>query len=78
MRAREHNQLFLIVLVAAGLLLAGCGPEAQRARGGGPGADPRNWPRDGIVRMHGERDPAYRTPFEGRAILESRQAESQQ
>jgi hypothetical protein len=78
MRTRHPRELLLLALVVAGLLLAGCGPEARRVRGGGPGADPLNWPRDGIVRMHGERDPAYRTPFEGRAILESRQAESQQ
>jgi hypothetical protein len=78
MRTRYCKLLLLNLLVLVGLLLAGCGPEANRVRGGGPGGDARNLPRDGIIRMHGERDPAYQTPFEGRAIVESRQAESQQ
>ncbi|HEX6289803.1 MAG TPA: hypothetical protein VFZ66_11460 [Herpetosiphonaceae bacterium] len=35
--------LLLLALLAA---LAGCGPEAGRARGGGPGADPGNYTED--------------------------------
>jgi hypothetical protein len=47
------------VLLAAGL--AGCvSPEAGRARGGGPGADPGN--HGAVVRMHAGARVYYRTP----------------
>jgi hypothetical protein len=41
-----------LLLLASALLLAACeSPEAERVRGGGPGADVGN--RDAIVEMHG-------------------------
>lgn len=48
-------------LLIAGFTLAGCGsPEANRTRGGGPGADPGNRPE--IVKMHDGSDPYWKTP----------------
>lgn len=39
------------LVLGAALVLAACGsPEADRVRGGGPGADPGN--RDAVVEMH--------------------------
>ena len=47
-----------ILLVAA---LAGCAsPEAQRSRGGGPGADVGN--RGSVVELHEGAEPYYETP----------------
>lgn len=50
------------LLLLAGLLaLAGCdSPEADRVRGGGPGADMGN--RGEYVRMHAGSKPYYDTP----------------
>jgi hypothetical protein len=51
-------------LLAGGLigaLATGCAsPEATRARGGGPGADPGN--RRHVVEMHAGSGPYWRTP----------------
>ena len=44
---RVIGRLILAGVLAA--LLAGCSPEAGRARGGGPGASSTNYPRGGIV-----------------------------
>jgi hypothetical protein len=58
---RPYVSLLLIVLAMA---VCGCSPEAQRTRGGGPGADIGN--RDAIVQLHGDVPPEqrifYRTP----------------
>jgi hypothetical protein len=52
-------KLALLTIVAA--VVAGCtSPEANRARGGGPGADVGN--RSSIVRMHEGSHPFERTP----------------
>jgi hypothetical protein len=49
---------FGVVLVAA---MTGCAsPEATRARGAGPGADPGN--RGAVVTLHEGAEPYYRTP----------------
>jgi hypothetical protein len=51
------------VLVVGVVLVAGAGcasPEAERVRGGGPGADPGN--RGTVVWMHEGADPYYGTP----------------
>ena len=49
------------LLLAALFVLAGCGsPEAERARGGGPGADKGN--RGEYVRMHEGSKPYHDTP----------------
>ena len=54
MRAR-----WWMLLVAAGI--AGCAsPEAARARGGGPGADPGN--HGAVVQMHAGNKMYYKTP----------------
>lgn len=43
------------------LLLAACSsPEATRSRGGGPGADVKNW--DQPVEMHAGAEPYHETP----------------
>ena len=54
-----------LALVACAMLL-GCGPEAERERGAGPGADIGN--RGTIVDMHGPTNPAYQEPIQGQAI----------
>jgi hypothetical protein len=49
----------LVVIGACGL--AACvSPEAQRTRGGGPGADPQN--RPAVVKMHEGSDQYWETP----------------
>ena len=48
-----------LALLAAGLV-ACTSPEAERTRGGGPGADIGN--RGSVVRMHGGAPPYYQTP----------------
>ncbi|MGQ0814853.1 MAG: hypothetical protein ACT4O1_10365 [Gemmatimonadota bacterium] len=43
------------------VLVLGCaGPESERHRGGGPGADPGN--RRRIIKMHEGAEPYYDTP----------------
>ncbi|MDP9382411.1 MAG: hypothetical protein M3Q29_20190 [Chloroflexota bacterium] len=51
----------LVALLAVGLI--GCSPEAQRTRGGGPGADPGNV--DSVVEIHRGADPGYKVPLTG-------------
>lgn len=41
---KHRRSRYLIVVSLLALLLAGCGPEDGRARGGGPGADIGNKP----------------------------------
>ena len=61
---RRYACLLLIVLATA---VCGCSPEAQRTRGGGPGADIGN--RGASVQLHGDVPPEqrifYRTPHKG-------------
>jgi hypothetical protein len=57
-----------LLLLTATLLLAACGPEATRTRGGGPGADPGNRVLGPSVEIHGQSNPAYQTPRFGKAI----------
>jgi hypothetical protein len=68
---RDLKRTLLLTLTL--LFLVGCSPEADRGRGGGPGADTRNWPRDGVVRMHGSTNPHYAVPLMGQAIERTRQ-----
>ena len=50
-----------IAALAALFIVAGCtSPEANRVRGGGPGADMGN--RGDVVRMHAGAEPYYETP----------------
>ena len=49
-----------IPLVAAGLAACATSPEAARARGGGPGADPGN--HGAVVQIHDGNDIYYKTP----------------
>ncbi len=50
----------LVGLVALTFVLLGCSsPEARRARGGGPGADPGN--RQQVVEMHEGSEPYHGT-----------------
>ena len=56
----RHSPARLLVLLA-GLTLAACeSPEAERGRGGGPGADTGN--RDARVEMHGGSVIYYKVP----------------
>lgn len=58
-----------LLLPALLLLLAACGPESDRTRGGGPGADIGNRPASSAaIQIHGKTNPAYKTPLTGRAI----------
>ena len=50
----------LCLLAMPGAFLACASPEAGRARGGGPGADVRNWGRP--VELHAGAEPYYDTP----------------
>jgi hypothetical protein len=60
--------LRLLALVFV-LFLGGCGPEATRQQGGGLGGDINNRPANSAeVEIHGQVDPAFETPFQGRAI----------
>ncbi len=49
------------VILAMTLLFVACAsPEAGRARGGGPGADVRNWGQP--IELHAGAEPYYDTP----------------
>lgn len=59
MRRRRAAPAFVATLACAAL--AACAsPEAERVRGGDPGADPGN--RDAIVEIHGGAEPYAGTP----------------
>jgi hypothetical protein len=61
----------LLALLLTCLLLASCGPEADRARGGGPGADTGNRHLGSpALEIHGQIDPSYDTPRQGQGIAE--------
>ena len=69
----RKRHVLTLALVVAGLLAAGCSPEASRTRGGGRGADPGN--RGGTVELHGKRAPGqmfYRTPAVGQGVQTQR------
>ncbi|MBI3965079.1 MAG: hypothetical protein HY329_05530 [Chloroflexi bacterium] len=53
----------LAVLAAVGS--TGCGPESERGRGGGPGADIGNRVLGTSVELHGRTEPYYLTPAVG-------------
>jgi hypothetical protein len=63
---RRWRSGILMVMVAS--LAIACGPEAQRVRGGGMGADPGNYPDRPFVTIHDEIDIYYDTPTMGRAV----------
>lgn len=52
--------LSLVGVCLAVAMIACTSPEARRARGGGPGADPGN--RGQVVRIHEGSQPYYETP----------------
>lgn len=59
MRRRRAAPAFVAILACAAM--AGCAsPEAERVRGGGPGADPGN--RDAMVEIHAGAEPYAGTP----------------
>jgi hypothetical protein len=58
--ATTGRRVLLVALLAGSL--AACSPESERARGGGPGADPNN--KDAVVEMHKGATPYYETPDE--------------
>jgi predicted small secreted protein len=59
-----HRLRFVTLMLAAcAILLAACdSPEAVRTRGGGPGADVKNWGHP--VELHAGAEPYYDTPCE--------------
>jgi hypothetical protein len=58
---RDRCAAFGPLAMTAVLLLTACAsPEAARTRGGGPGADVRNWGRP--VELHAGAEPYYKTP----------------
>jgi len=54
------QRILCLTLLAAGLFISACSPEATRTRSGGPGADIGN--RGPVVEMHGRQQPYYETP----------------
>ena len=54
------NARWLIPLLAVAIAACATSPEAARARGGGPGADPGN--HGAVVQMHAGNKPYYKTP----------------
>lgn len=52
------NRLVLLAILIVGL--AACSPEAERTRGGGPGADPGN--RNATVEIHKGAEMFHETP----------------
>ena len=64
----------LTLALTGGLLVAAaCSPEADRARGGGRGADTGNRPGDSAeVEIHGETDPSHDVPTVGQGIKKER------
>jgi hypothetical protein len=55
------NARWLVPLLGAGVVAAcATSPEAARARGGGPGADPGN--HGSIVQIHAGNEIFYKTP----------------
>ncbi len=65
-RTRSARTTALVVLAAFTLLLVACGPESERTRGGGPGADIGNHGR--TVSLHGDGVMFHETPLVGNAI----------
>jgi len=64
------NLRAVLAALTIALAVAGCSPEASRARSGGPGADVGNRPNpsvDPLPDIHGSTDPAYGTPQLGQA-----------
>ena len=60
-RARAGSAKAVALLAALAATVGACGsPEADRVRGGGPGADPGN--RDDILEIHGGADMYAGTP----------------
>jgi hypothetical protein len=68
----QSRQLLLAAVVLAGLLLAACGPEAARTRGGGPGADVGNRVLGPAMDIHGQVNPDYGESIYGKAVPDSR------
>jgi hypothetical protein len=56
------KRVLLLGLLAAALAVGACSPEANRTRGGGPGADVGNRWLPSDVDLHGRSNPFYRTP----------------
>ena len=65
MPGQRRRRLLLPFLAAIAIGLTACGPEGSRERGGGAGADVRNWDRDEIE-LHGNDNEVeriyYQTP----------------
>ncbi|HBY94520.1 MAG: hypothetical protein M5U01_18480 [Ardenticatenaceae bacterium] len=64
----------VVTLVVLGLLLAGCGPEASRTRGGAQGGDIGNRHLGAsTLEIHGTTVPSYQEPLRGQAIEKIKQ-----
>lgn len=62
-RTRRSVRFSLLTLGMLTVCAACASPEAQRTRGGGPGADTGN--RDAVVELHAGARPYYQTPCRG-------------
>ena len=63
MRIAQYIDRGLLLVILAMVSVACTSPEAQRSRGGGPGADVGN--RDAVVEIHAGAQPYYQTPCRG-------------
>ena len=59
------QRVLSMTVLAVGLTMAACSPEATRTRSGGPGGDIGN--RGRVTEMHGRVDPYYEAPMVGTA-----------
>jgi hypothetical protein len=62
----RQRRLLAALVAVVGLVALACSPEAERTRGGGPGADIGN--RGPSVELHGQSNPYYHTPLVGEAV----------
>ena len=60
MTGRRTMSATIACALALAALVACASPEAERVRGGGPGADPGN--RDAVVEFHDGAEPYFQTP----------------
>ena len=62
-----HWRYSILIALAAAAVFGCTNPEAERTRGGGPGADVGNHPA-GPVPIHAGADMYYKTPTQGQGI----------
>jgi len=63
----KHWRRSISIALAAAAIIGCANPEAERTRGGGPGADVGNHP-PGAVQIHAGASMYYKTPTDSRGI----------